>query len=484
MVQIDTLEHITEPRQLTKSAVTHRPVGQQLRQSREYTQRLTAHAGICRKESWHHDIGTVFAHRSVFRIESLPCQRTSRRILGLGILSLDACLEQIQRAAELLKRGRMIAVVGIAHTLKGTAQTDGGHGQCSALRSGHSAVHILYAAGLGFSAAGIKVDLEVLDGLKGHLQLQILRLAGIGRCSHTVGKEQPVVVQTLVDVIVVNKAKGKVESRRHDVTRALSEHVAYIGKESRQRHAVLVAISEAHIAHHHQSARHTLGRLVPLLVFKRLLGGHSNLHLHGRIHLVGDFYLVVVHHLVFQLIRFAVLGLGGDDQTLALLAMGHSDGCIGLDFYFLFKSLFVLGQSLFFLGFILLLFSLWAWPSATPCRLVLVVQVFPGRLVAVGGTRRLAETVVGLFQERHMVVEFLQIERAIDVGRTVHRNHITQRRAVFQIGASCPIIGRVVAGITVHPIEDGQQVERQLVGCLERLVVVQWLSPTIDAVFH
>ena len=58
---------------------------------------------------------------------------------------------------------------------------------------------------------------------------------------------------------------------------------------------------------------------------------------------------------------------------------------------------------------------------------------------------------------------------------------IAIRVALLILGASFPRVVAVVRGIRVHPVEDRQQVERHLVGCLEGLLIVEWHAPVLDA---
>ena len=83
-----------------------------------------------------------------------------------------------------------------------------------------------------------------------------------------------------------------------------------------------------------------------------------------------------------------------------------------------------------------------------------------------------------------MVVEGLEVERTADVQVAVRGDDIAKRAAVVHLGTARPGIGRVERGVAVHPVEDGQFVQRQLVGGGERLVVVERLAPVQDALLH
>ena len=217
-------------------------------------------------------------------------------------------------------------------------------------------------------------------------------------------------------------------------------------------------------------------------------------------HLLGDRFrhpnldVVVVDFLEFHGIGLAVFGFGGQAETLGFLAVRHRDGGIGQQREFFLKSLRVfrqgflllfglfvgigvasggngLGTRLFFL--FLLLFSLSTGFFAVFLLLVeLRFRFF------------LAETVIGLFQERNLVVESLQTERTVEVERAVVGNDVAERSAVFEVGSAHPIIGRVEGNIACHPVENRDKVERQLIGRLERLIVVERRSEVAQRRFH
>ena len=63
-----------------------------------------------------------------------------------------------------------------------------------------------------------------------------------------------------------------------------------------------------------------------------------------------------------------------------------------------------------------------------------------------------------------MIVEFLHVERAVDVELAVVRHGVAHRCSVLKVGAPNPLVRRVEVGIGGHPVEDGDKVERHFVG--------------------
>ena len=83
-----------------------------------------------------------------------------------------------------------------------------------------------------------------------------------------------------------------------------------------------------------------------------------------------------------------------------------------------------------------------------------------------------------------MIVQALQVKTAIDVHPSVGRDDVTERRTVLQTGSTNPrIVGRVV-GIGVHPVENWNEVERQLVRQGELLTVIQRRAKVANAGSH
>ena len=83
-----------------------------------------------------------------------------------------------------------------------------------------------------------------------------------------------------------------------------------------------------------------------------------------------------------------------------------------------------------------------------------------------------------------MVVEGLEVQRPVEVQVALRGDDVAQRAAVVHLGAAHPRVVGVVGGVAVQPVEDGQLVQRQLVGGGERLLVVEGLAPVQDALLH
>ena len=89
--------------------------------------------------------------------------------------------------------------------------------------------------------------------------------------------------------------------------------------------------------------------------------------------------------------------------------------------------------------------------------------------------------IVYLLQERHMVVEFHQVKVTVQCQFALGIDSISIRVALLILCTALPRIVGIVRGIAVHPVEDRQQIERHLVGCLEILTVVERCTPVADA---
>ena len=79
-----------------------------------------------------------------------------------------------------------------------------------------------------------------------------------------------------------------------------------------------------------------------------------------------------------------------------------------------------------------------------------------------------------------MVVEFLHIEGAVDVESSVVGDGVAKCGAVFQLRTPHPGVIGVVGDIRSHPVEDGDEVERHVVGGLEVLGIVKGCSKVPD----
>ena len=105
MVDVETLEHILEPRQLCQSAVAQGPVGKDTPQGGEELQFVAGHARICVYESRNHHVATVLVDCSVGGIEYHTVVADHRPgIDGSGILVLDALSIALERVDKLIER--------------------------------------------------------------------------------------------------------------------------------------------------------------------------------------------------------------------------------------------------------------------------------------------------------------------------------------------------------------------------------------------
>ena len=73
-----------------------------------------------------------------------------------------------------------------------------------------------------------------------------------------------------------------------------------------------------------------------------------------------------------------------------------------------------------------------------------------------------------------MVVERFHIQRTVDVQLTVVGNGVTQVDTLLCDGTALPVVSGIIAGVGIDPVEDGQLVQRHLIGGRKRLTVVQW----------
>ena len=78
-----------------------------------------------------------------------------------------------------------------------------------------------------------------------------------------------------------------------------------------------------------------------------------------------------------------------------------------------------------------------------------------------------------------MVVEAHQVEASVNRQLTLGVDGVAIRVAVLILRASLPSIVGVVGGIGIHPVEDWQQMDRQLIGCREVLTVVERCTPAL-----
>ena len=80
-----------------------------------------------------------------------------------------------------------------------------------------------------------------------------------------------------------------------------------------------------------------------------------------------------------------------------------------------------------------------------------------------------------------MVVERLEVQRAVDVQVAAAVDGVTQRGAVVEFRSAYPRIVARIGGITVEPVEDREFVQWQLVGGRHLLLVVERCTQILDA---
>ena len=83
-----------------------------------------------------------------------------------------------------------------------------------------------------------------------------------------------------------------------------------------------------------------------------------------------------------------------------------------------------------------------------------------------------------------MIIEHLEVQRAVDVQITVTCNRISKTCTIVELRTACPGIAGIIRGIAIHPVEDGQFVQWQLVAGRDLLLVVERGAQMTDTVHH
>ena len=83
-----------------------------------------------------------------------------------------------------------------------------------------------------------------------------------------------------------------------------------------------------------------------------------------------------------------------------------------------------------------------------------------------------------------MVIEHLEVQRAVDVQITVTCNRISKTCTIVELRTACPRIAGIIRGIAIHPVEDGQFVQWQLVAGRDLLLVVERGAQMTDTIHH
>ena len=162
----------------------------------------------------------------------------------------------------------------------------------------------------------------------------------------------------------------------------------------------------------------------------------------------------------------SVLSLCRYNDATCLLAVHHLYRSVRHKCYLLLKGTLVLWQ------LTAQLFVPISWLVLAAILLV-VTQVCFQRCCLRFQRVVLLESFVSFLKERHMVVQLLKIKLSVDIYLAVVGNSIAKRCSIFKVGTSHPIVGCIVRRIRCYPVEYWQQVDRQLIRCLERLIVVK-----------
>ena len=145
---------------------------------------------------------------------------------SIGILCLHPVTELRNERAEVVEGAGGVIIGSIADTCQRAFQGDGGHVKRAAMGGGLASIHILDATGTVISPRGIEVDLQVADRFEHCPNLQVVDTVDGGRCGDVVFLDQPIILQSLVDVVVAYQSEGEVETRFQQTVGILSEDVA------------------------------------------------------------------------------------------------------------------------------------------------------------------------------------------------------------------------------------------------------------------
>ena len=214
MVEGDTLEVVTNPRQVGEALVGEAPVWQNAGERREEVKRrgVGTTAGVGSEEGRNHHVGAVLIDGAVGGVEAAAVAYAFG-VAGAHITVLHALLDDVKIVNKAAERLAAVAVVGIAATAEGGANADGGHVEGAGLRRRTTLIHELHALVAVHGSAGVDVNLEIGEGFKGSLDLYVLGAGGGGRRCHAVTVEQPAALLGTVDVAVADEAESVVQTR-------------------------------------------------------------------------------------------------------------------------------------------------------------------------------------------------------------------------------------------------------------------------------
>ena len=210
----------------------------------------------------------MFADGAVCRIECLSGKDGSLRVLAAEVLGFHPVADNLKIVAETLEGAGMVAVVCIM-AFEGAAYGDDTHGEITATGVRCPRKYILHFAAAVAGTVGGEVYLQVAYRLKGDAQLQVFEGIAAGRADDGVIADEPIVLQGTVDVAVAGEAESEIQSWSKEASvLLLSEHIAYFGTETGQRHGICILIGKAEVAYTHGKAGGVLAELIPPAVFR------------------------------------------------------------------------------------------------------------------------------------------------------------------------------------------------------------------------
>ena len=149
--------------------------------------------------------------------------------------------------------------------------------------------------------------------------------------------------------------------------------------------------------------------------------------------------------------------------------MSHGDGGIELEGDLALIGVLVFRQELFIGG----------------ARILRISRILRApRIPRRAGSIIFSEALIGFFEERRVVVERLQVERAVDVQTAVAADGVAKTGTVVEFRSPYPRVMGVIRGIGIDPVEDGQFIQWQLVGGCHLLLVVERSAEVTDALLH
>ena len=291
-------------------------------------------------------------------------------------------------------------------------------------RRWHVGIHKLRLRVAVVGAVESKGYLESFHGLYNAFDIKLVCSRPYRRRGLAVVGDKPTAVEGLADIALVGESEREVEAGRHGaVVLRLTEDIAYIGAEKRQRERAGVAVAHRHRAGRHYEAEGILAYLTgeALLILEHFEDGEFEVLLAAGEHL----YAVVVDNLCLYAHGLALIG-GVDGRHLDLVSAQvvlYGDGGVG----------FELESALEFTRFLL-----------------------HGGLAGVG------EALVDFLHDRNLVVERLEIDTSVGIPCGLVGNAVAHAYAVDG-GAAVPAVCGGIAHTSGKEVEEGNARERSLV---------------------